>query len=162
MFGDERYLVAAESAYAALHAPRGRWTLYHADGDELWYEEYPAKAPLHVLNGHVYTLLAVLDYARVTGESAAHARWQRGVDTTLRHLQEFDTGYWSVYDLRFREPANRHYHKNIHIPQLRILAALTERAEFSDTADRWERYLASSLSRVRLAIWLRVRARLRR
>jgi heparosan-N-sulfate-glucuronate 5-epimerase len=162
MFADARYSSAAESAYDGLHAPRGSWTLFVEREDDLWYEEYPASRPLHVLNGHVYTLLAILDYARARDDAAAWARWERGVTTALKHLKEFDTGYWSIYDLRFREPANVHYHKNIHIPQLRILAQLTGMSEFTEVADRWERYLHSKVSRGRLAVSLRVRARLKR
>jgi len=162
LFADGRYLAAADAAYAGLHAERGAWTLYRADGDDLWYEEYPAEQPLHVLNGHIYTLLSVLDYARASGDGGAWERWERGAATVLRHLAEFDTGYWSIYDLRFREPANVHYHKNIHLPQLRILGSLTGDQTFSRTADRWERYLASPVARLRLWAWLRIRARLKR
>lgn len=163
LFGEERYRVSAESAYAALHANRGEDGLVREGPEDLWYEEYPAGAsPLHVLNGHLYTLLAVLDYARVTGDADADARWRRASDTALRHLDEFDIHYWSIYDLRFREPCNVHYHKNIHIPLLRVMASLTGEAGFSATADRWSRYLHSKLARPRLAVSLRVRAGLRR
>ena len=55
------------------------------------------------------------------------------------------------------EPANVHYHKNIHIPQLRILARLTEESRFDAVADRWERYLRSRVSHARLFVALRLR-----
>lgn len=162
MFAREEFRCAAVAAYRALHEERGRWTLFTEDGEDLWYEEYPDDVPLHVLNGHIYTLLAVLDHARVTGDRTAADRWERGWRTVRRHLEEFDTGYWSVYDLRFRELTNIHYHKNIHIPILRILASLCADSYFADVADRWERFLISRSARARQAIALRVRARLRR
>ena len=155
LLGDDRYRVAAASAYRALHVPRTSMTLYAERGEELWYEEYPAEPPLHVLNGHAYTLLGVLDHARVTGDSEADARWRRAAATLLAHLDEFDLGYWSAYDLVSREPVSLHYQKNIHVPQLRILAALTGEQGFAATADRWERYTGSILCRIRWQVALR-------
>ena len=158
-FGDERYRTAAATAYEALHAPRPGLALVIEDGEDLWYEEYPAEPPLHVLNGHVYALLGVLDHARVSGDRLAEQRWQRGAATVLRHLPRFDLGYWSAYDLRKREPASLHYQRNIHVPQLRILAALTGDDRFEAAADRWEAQAASRLARLRWAVALRWRAR---
>jgi hypothetical protein len=149
LFGDERYRRAADAAYAGLHTSRTTMRLVDDDGKELWYEEYPGDPPVHVLNGHVYSLLGVLDYARVTGDPLAEERWRRAARTAARHLRSFDLGYWSAYDLRWREPATMHYHKNIHIPQLRILAALTADADFTAMAERWLRRLQSRRARLR-------------
>lgn len=155
LLGDERFRTAAEAAYAGLHASRSNMSLLSESDGELWYEEYPADQPLHVLNGHVYALLGVLDYARVTGDAEAAARWRRAAATLTPHLDEFDLGYWSAYDLRWHEPVSLHYHKNVHVPQLRILAALTGDARFAAVADRWERYVESAVSRVRWQVALR-------
>jgi hypothetical protein len=157
LFAVDAYRHSAEAGYRGLHEPRqGDQLVIERDGT-LWYEEYPADEPLHVLNGHVYTLFGVLDYARVTADAEAKDRWQRGASTVLEHLEDFDAGYWSVYDLRMREPASIHYHKNIHIPQLRILGRLTGEARFEAVADRWERYLHSPVSRAQHFIALRLR-----
>jgi heparosan-N-sulfate-glucuronate 5-epimerase len=158
-YGDRRYLEAADRAYHGLHDAPG---LVLDSADELWYEEYPAEPPLHVLNGHVYALLGVLDHARATGDPGATERWQRAARTTLRHLRRFDLGFWSAYDLLQREPASVHYQKNIHIPQLRILGMLTGEPAFDEVADRWERQLHSRVSRLRRAVALRIHARRRR
>ena len=157
LFGVDAYRDAAEAAYRGLHEPRPSDQLVLERNGTLWYEEYPADEPLHVLNGHIYALLGVLDYARVSNDAEARERWRRGASTTLEHLDDFDAGYWSVYDLRMLEPANVHYHKNIHIPQLRILARLTEESRFDAVADRWERYLRSRVSHARLFVALRLR-----
>lgn len=157
LFGSGVYRASAEAGYEALHRPRSGDQLFVDSGSELWYEEYPADPPLHVLNGHIYTLFAVLDWARVSGDQLAHERWRRAADTALARLEDFDIGYWSVYDLRFREPVNRHYQKNIHVPQLRILARLTGESRFDAVADRWQRQLDSFVGRVRWAASLRLR-----
>jgi heparosan-N-sulfate-glucuronate 5-epimerase len=158
LFDDDTFGDAGRLAYEGLHADREQ-KLYEDSGTELWYEEYPGDPPVHVLNGHIYCLLGVADYARATGDHAAEERWRRAAATALSRLPEFDLGYWSAYDLRWHEPATLHYQKNIHVPQLRILAALTGEHEFSVVADRWERYWNSRLSRVRWYIGVRVHAR---
>jgi heparosan-N-sulfate-glucuronate 5-epimerase len=154
--GDARYREAADLAYRGLHDAPG---LVLDPGDELWYEEYPADPPLHVLNGHVYALLGVLDYARATGDAEARERWERSASTVLANLRRFDLGFWSAYDLLDREPASVHYQKNIHIPQLRILGKLTGDPTFDEFAARWEGQLHSRVSRARYAVALRIHAR---
>jgi D-glucuronyl C5-epimerase C-terminus len=160
LFGDARYRSAAEAAYVALHEPRTEMAIF--DGDDLWYEEYPGDPPLHVLNGHIYTLLGVVDWARVTGDTEADARWRRAVATTLAHLDGFDLGFWSAYDLRWREPVSLHYQRNVHVPQLRILAALTGEQRFTAVADRWERQFSSLASRMRWHAALRIHGQRKR
>lgn len=155
LLGDERYRRAAELGYMGMHEPATKLTLQTSE--QLWYEEYPAQEPLHVLNGHVYALLGVLDYARVTADVEAERRWQRGAATLLNHLERFDLGFWSCYDLRFREPVSLHYQKNIHVPQLQILAALTGEARFSEMAQRWQGYADSRIARARWQVSLRTR-----
>ncbi len=157
ILGEEGYRSAAEAGYRGLHGDGFSPPLVREGGEDLWYEEYPAEPPLHVLNGHVYALLGVLDWARVSDDPAAAARWRRAARTVERGVERFDLGYWSSYDLRTREPVDRHYHKNIHIPQLRILASLLGSPALEGVADRWEGYLASRLSRIRLAAAFRLR-----
>ncbi|MEX2527297.1 MAG: D-glucuronyl C5-epimerase family protein [Gemmatimonadota bacterium] len=152
-FGDPRYGAAAAAGYHALH----NWEGLHleAEGD-LWYEEYPAHPPLHVLNGHLYAALGVLDMARHSGDLEARARWGRAGETAACYLEAFDVGYWSVYDLGQREPVSRHYHGNIHVPLLRIFGELTHDARFTDAAQRWEGYLHSPVARLRHAVSARL------
>jgi hypothetical protein len=155
-FGDDTYLTAATAAYRALHSHREGLPICIDAAEELWYEEYPAEVPLHVLNGHVYALLGVLDYARISDDAEAHARWRRAAATLLSRLADYDLGYWSAYELRWREPAALHYQKNIHVPQLRILAALTGAGAFAEVADRWEGYVESRTSRLRWMLGVRL------
>jgi hypothetical protein len=162
LLDDRGYSDAACSAYEALHGRRTSLSLVDETGPELWYEEYPAVRPLHVLNGHVYALLGVLDFARAFDDEVAHARWRRAVTTLSARLGEYDLGYWSAYDLLTKEPVDHHYHKNIHIPQLRILHGLGGGAAFAACADRWEAYMDNRLARTRRAVSVRLRGIRRR
>ena len=131
-------------------------------GEDLWFEEYPMTPPCHVLNGYIYALWGVLDWARATGDATAWMWWKQGGDTLKRRLPEFDCGYWSLYDLRFRELVSRYYQDNIHVPQMQAMYALTGDPVFDKYARRWAAQSQSLLCRVRWAVMLRVNARLRR
>lgn len=156
LFGDDGYRRAAEAGNRALHGQGAGSPPPCLESDTaLWYEEYPHGRPLHVLNGHVYALLGVLDHARDSGDPESERRWRAAAATTLGALPGYDTGYWSRYDLRSGELVDRHYHRNIHIPQLRILAALTGDEGFEHMADRWEGYLNSPLCHLRRNVTMR-------
>jgi len=118
------------------------------DGN-LWFEEYITEPPAHVLNGFVFSLFGLLDYARVTNDEKARQAWERGVLTLEKKLHLFDTGYWSRYDLLRDSVASEFYHGNIHVPLLKAMHLATGRQVFLDFAQRWERYLGSPLCRIR-------------
>lgn len=163
LFGRQEYLVAAGQAYEGLHAGLVSPPLVREEsGGAIWYEEYPADPPLHVLNGHIYALLGVLDWARVTGDPQARRRWEAAVSAVRSSLASFDTGYWSLYDLRFRELSSLHYHKNIHLPQLEILGILSGDPCFDEVARRWRRYLGNPRCRIKRWLMLRLAHRVGR
>jgi hypothetical protein len=149
IFGDETYAGAAHLAFPALCRPVSAGGVLWESREDLWLEEYPLEPAGHVLNGAVYALWGALDFARVTGREDAWRLWRAGAATVARHLQAFDTGFWSRYELATSELVSVHYHKNIHIPQLEVMHRLTGERVFQDTAIRWRRYLASPVSWIR-------------
>ena len=102
------------------------------------------------------------DWARVSGDPEADERWRRAAATAEAALPAFDLGYWSAYDAATREPASLHYHRNVHLPQLRILHRLTGREAFARTADRWEGQLSRPGSALRRHLAMRWRGLRRR
>ena len=164
---DETYAAAAQMAFPALCRPVSAGGVLWQAADDLWLEEYPLEPAGHVLNGAIYALWGALDFARVTGREDAWRLWRAGAATVARHLQAFDTGFWSRYELATSELVSVHYHKNIHIPQLEVMHRLTGDPVFQETAIRWRRYLASPLSWIRRKVegrwrWRRSRDLLRR
>ncbi len=151
---EERLTEAALAAYRAMHVPVQEDGVLDTRASGPWLEEYPTRPPRGVLNGAIYSLLGVLDVARITGDSEAWEFWEEGVRTIADLLPRFDTGFWSTYELAAPALSSVHYHKNIHIPLLRILGSLSGRAVFDDTAGRWTRYLHSP--------WCKLRHRLER
>src|SRR5262249_53074048 len=128
----------------------------------LWFEEYPMTPPGHVLNGFIFALWGIVDFARVTGDEKAWRWWHEGVLTLKSHLPEFDCGFWSLYDLRYRELAALHYHQKIHPAQLEAMYALTGDKAFLHYANRWRRFADDWRCRARWWLGLRIGAFKRR
>jgi heparosan-N-sulfate-glucuronate 5-epimerase len=150
--GDTRYRDAADRAFASmqLDVSAGGVLVTDERGD-LWIEEYIVDRPSHILNGFIWALWGVRDYADWTGDASAERLWQRCVATLSSRIDEFDTGWWSLYEARdngLEMLASCYYH-SLHITQLRIMHRLTGIDEFSVRAERFERYAGSAPKRAR-------------
>ncbi|XP_039747289.1 D-glucuronyl C5-epimerase [Pararge aegeria] len=148
--GDAGYLRAAQRALYLLDVPS------HAGGVKamwmdkyLWYEEYPTKPPLFVLNGFIYTLLGLYDLHVIEGEnsiSLAKKMFDDGMVSLKALLPLFDTGSGSFYDLRHftlgvsPNIARWDYHAT-HVNQLYLLSGLDPDPILINTAKRWEGYM---------------------
>lgn len=140
----EKYAAAAHQAFDSLRldVANGGTLVTDTKGD-VWIEEYLVDPPSHVLNGFIWALWGVRDYATWSGRADALHLWTRAVGTLMRRLSDFDTGSWSLYDARNsgREMlASRHDHM-LHITQLRVMHRLTRIASFGRFADRFQTYL---------------------
>lgn len=150
--GDCQYVEAAKRAFAAFEQPieKGGVAFTDKSGD-LWFEEYIVSPPTHILNGFIWALWGVYDYFLITRDSSAQKLFSRGVLTLLHNLDQYDLGFWSLYEqsgTRLPMVASPFYHR-LHIVQLRLMHRLTGKEKFARTADRWERYAQSRFKRTR-------------
>jgi len=138
---------AMATFYIPVSEPGG---VRYVDVDrDVWFEEYVADPPAHVLNGFIFSLFGLDEFARVTSDKMARQAWDEGIHTLERKLRLYDTGYWSRYDLLRDCVASTFYHANIHIPLLRALHLVTGESIFLSFADKWEDYLTSTVCRLR-------------
>ena len=144
--GDARYLEAARAAFTAFQHPIPDGGVVFTDGaGDLWLEEYIVSPPTHILNGFIWALWGVYDYALATKEIDAQQLFARGTRTLLHNLDRYDLGFWSLYEqsgTRLPMVASGFYHR-LHIVQLRIMYRLTAEEAFLRAADRWESYTFS-------------------
>jgi hypothetical protein len=150
--GDPKYLDAARRAFVSFQRPmaEGGVAFTDASGD-LWLEEYIVSPPTHILNGFIWALWGVHDYALATKDAAAQELFSRGVRTLLHNLDRYDLGFWSLYEhsgTRLPMVASRFYHQ-LHIVQLRVMHRLTGEEKFAQVADRWQGYARSRIARTR-------------
>ncbi|KAL1501825.1 hypothetical protein ABEB36_007079 [Hypothenemus hampei] len=114
-----------------------------------WYEEYPTRPPLFVLNGFIFSLLGLYDLmtiAPVDQAQEAEFLFNEGMTTLKNLLPFFDTGSGTVYDLRHftlgvaPNIARWDYHVT-HINQLLLLSTIDDAPLFKTTAERWIGYM---------------------
>jgi hypothetical protein len=142
--GEARYADAAHAAFESLLRPvKGGGVLVTDASGDLWIEEYLVDPPSHILNGFIWALWGVRDYAEWSGRPEASRLWTTCVGTLERRLGEFDTGWWSLYEARDGATemlASRYYH-TLHITQLQVMHRLTGIDLFLSTAARFQSYL---------------------
>jgi hypothetical protein len=140
--GNNKLLKTAEKAYAFLQNDTSdkKVRIYDQNGD-LWFEEYPSTPSSYVLNGFIYALFGIYDLYRVTKNKNAEKDIQLCIQTLKNNLHLFDAGYWTYYDLLKKELVRYYYQKNVHLPQIKILAALTGDQFFSQYASKWQKQI---------------------
>jgi hypothetical protein len=128
--GDQRWRTAADSTFATFVKRRSRtrpWTVFVYPSEHrryLWFEEYPKNPPTRGLNGDMYALFGVWEYALTTGSPAAMHVFDGGA-TAIRHqVHRFRVpGAISYYSLRV-QAQYASYHC-IHVWQLKLLTRMT-------------------------------------
>lgn len=120
----------------------GRW----------FFEEVAVEPSAHILNGMVYALWGILEFARATGASQAREEFEAGVEALASLLPAYDTGYWSRYSLLYpNQVASRFYHE-LHVRQLTSLHERTGNERLADHARRWSEYTRSPRCLARQAV----------
>lgn len=114
-----------------------------------WFEEYPTTPGTYVLNGFLYSLIGLYDFAQVSnsqlGENDSAALFSIGLESLRILLPLFDTGSGTFYDLRHLglktapNLARWDYH-SVHIYLLKWLYIITKDEFFNETANRWASY----------------------
>jgi heparosan-N-sulfate-glucuronate 5-epimerase len=120
-------------------------------GNGIFFEEVAACPPAHILNGYILALFGLYDYVALTDDSSIAELIQRSLVALHTLIDEFDTGYWSYYDLRFKGLAPRFYHA-LHITLLQALARYSGCEHCAALAEHWARYQQSFLCRMRYLI----------
>ncbi len=110
-----------------------------------WIEEYIVDPPTHILNGFIWSLWGIYDFGLYSNSEQIKNLFNGYVQTLIYNLKFYDTGYWSLYEqsgLKMPMLASPFYHR-LHIIQLQIMAELTGFEVFSETAQKWLKYLHS-------------------
>lgn len=149
---DKVLLGVTGSAFQAFLHPvaQGGVVASFPDG-ALVFEEFPTDPPSLVLNGHIFAMLGIYDYAKFRQDPRAQELFTVSVNGLKKNLERYDTGFWNLYDLHpTRRLASPMYLK-VHVQLLTILADLSEENFFLEKAQKWRGYLNSPVCRLR---WL--------
>jgi heparosan-N-sulfate-glucuronate 5-epimerase len=115
-------------------------------------EEHPSSEPSTILNGWIFALFGLQDFAIACGSDDASAALAGSLGCLVALLPKFDAAYWSYYDIR-KSLASPFYHR-LHIAQLRSLEGTFASAapDFRRTRVRFERQLDSVVGRSRAVV----------
>lgn len=140
------YLSSAKSALDFLlrPIPKGGTTFYGDEGEVIFeeYINYLEYKTNPVLNGWIFALFGLYDYYLTTKDQRTIAAFNSSIDTLVKYLPLYDTGYWTKYNLR--KIASPHYH-TIHISLVNVLYEITNRDEFRAFHDKWIKYRKNHL-----------------
>jgi len=115
-----------------------------SQGDVFFEEDSSLLVP-HVLNGFLFAMFGIYDYATITKDEEAWVLWNRGLKTLRKYLYYYDAGFFSLYNLlearngALKNVSSIFYH-SVHILQLQALFILTNEQIFEDFAARWIAY----------------------
>jgi len=127
-------------------------------GDEgVFFEEVAIYPAAHVLSAHILALFGLYDYVALTHESKFEALIECGISTLHTMLDEFDTGYWTRFDLLDRRLASWFYH-SLHTTLLEALARYSGCEHCMILATRWAGYRHNPGCRLRYLVTSHVRA----
>lgn len=138
--GDKKYLNAAKSALNSFYIPVENGGVLHIDEDGgWWYLEYGYKGQPkpRTLNGFIFSLIGIHEYYTITKDENALFLFDKGMDELKKHLSDYDTGSYTVYDV-VGTPAGK-YHQ-IHVNQMLLMYNLTNDSIFLDYYTKWSGY----------------------
>ncbi len=144
---NESLLDRARRAFALLVLPVADGGCSSKDGENLYLEEYPENPRSTVLNGWIFAVFGLHDLSLVTGDESVKRALAKTLATLEKSVAKYDSGYWSLYDLR-GNLASPFYHR-LHIALLDALFALTDIATFAEYSALWQGYQKKMLNRNR-------------
>jgi len=155
MTGNKKYRDAAEKAFISLKTEVKDGGVISIDKEgNMWIEEYLVNPPSHVLNGFIWALFGVYDYFLFNKEKKVKELFDGFVETLIKNLNQYDIGYWSLYDLSEKKKKNlaSPFYHNLHIVQLEILYRISNINVFEKYSQKWKSYRSKPTNRTKALI----------
>lgn len=134
------------------HPVQEQGVVTHFPDGGVSFEEFPTTPQSQVLNGHIFAMIGIHDFAVTFQEKRAVELFDQAVTGLQNNLHLYDTGFWNLYDLHpSRRLASPMYIK-VHVQLLTILSELTGEQYFLKTAKKWQTYLKRPACRLRWGV----------
>jgi len=104
------------------------------------YVQYSFTPQTDIINAFLQSLIGLYDFAQASGSRQAQRLFAAGDAQARAELPSFDTGTWSLYQLRPREEDSLDYHKLV-TGFLDELCSRTHARVYCTTADHFHAYL---------------------
>lgn len=135
--GMEIYKKTAEGVINSFFVDVKEGGVTHKEGNAWWYELYASKGSKNpkVLNGMLWTLLALHEYYSLTKDLKAKLLFENGLQALKKNLHLYDSEKFTYYDV-LKTQANYDYHK-VHIDLLNKLYSMTGEEIFKNYSQKW-------------------------
>ncbi len=145
--GEKKYMDSIEKAEKSLFAPiKSGGCTYKDTKGNLWIEEMITYPPTHILNGFIWALFSLYDLYLLKKEPYYKNLFAEYTETIKKHLLNYDTGFWSLYDLSHDKMLTSPFYHRLHIVQLKILAMMSGISLFKEIADKWYWYAQNTFN----------------
>lgn len=119
--------------------------------DDVWLEEVVLSKANHILNGFVWALWGVRDYAVFTSDEYAKRLYDETEKTLYKSLDSYDVGFWTCYDDIDVSggplmPVSSYYQK-LHTVQMEGMYEITGREVYQKWQKKWRGYYDNRLYR---------------
>ncbi len=159
--GNKIYAEMAHKGYKAFHSSAREHEAGVLDDQDgfIWLEEYILNPPNHVLNGFIWALWGVRDYAVYFNDDHAHNLWEECLKTLEANLENYDLGFWTSYDwpqgYDKKQPfmPSSIYYQKLHAVQMLAMYNLTDRKVFLKYHKKWQAYLESNWNKMTSQLW---------
>ncbi|WP_170928415.1 D-glucuronyl C5-epimerase family protein [Deinococcus hopiensis] len=145
--GEEKFMVAARRALQPLLKDVSQGGVSREVNGKIILEELPAKEAKAVFNGWVFAIFGLYDLLLVGKDKMVDERLQITLKTLVNSLKDYNSGFWSYYDLS-HNISSPFYHE-LHIAQLKALEItfLDHSAAFSVVRKEFERQLSNPIDK---------------
>ena len=109
------------------------------EDQDVFLEEFPSLERATVLNGWIFSVFGLYDFLIAFKDDQIQNLYNQTLKTLIKHLPEYDAGYWSVYSIGIKRIASPFYH-NLHVAQLMALEKISDDDSFKIMCKKWQRY----------------------
>ena len=125
----------------------------------IWAEEYIVNPPNHVLNGFIWALWGVREYAVYFRDDHAQNLWTECLKTLESNLENYDLGFWTSYD--WPQGYNKNlpvmpaslYYQRLHTVQMEAMYNLTKKEIYQHYWKRWQRFYNNHVYKTTAFVW---------
>lgn len=146
--GEKQYLERAQKAIDFMLKPLAQGGTTKYEGEDVLFCEFTNK-PI-VLNGWIFSLYGLYDLTLVDRDEKYKKALDKAVKSLGKHLEDFDNGYWSMYDLKGKITSP--FYHNLHIAQLEALYLTFGDSTFKEMREQFEEYRNKLTNRSRAFI----------
>ncbi len=142
MYGDTSYLQHARKLLGGFYLPIQNGGFTYKTEEGWWFEEL-ADTAMHtpyILDGHIYALLGVYQFATEAKDDSAMFVFNKGVQALKHDIALYDVGDGSVRYDRYGKLADKKYHR-ILTAQMKELAIITKDVVFEHYHHKWSQPL---------------------